>query len=105
MRVMSSYPSAILPHGLSNKQRYRLKAERSGREFTASNLQEGKLYTDPKTGEMLNVVAELPPLAPSPSKLPRTPENLQICNHCGELIGRDLSSCPICERRLEPQSI
>jgi hypothetical protein len=57
-------------------------------------------YYDQVTGERMYVVAKLVPDADSPSNLPRTPENLRICPHCGQLVGRDLSDCPYCLRRL-----
>lgn len=84
---------------MSTKQRYVLRAPRSGRELVAE-LEPGTAYVDSDTGETYEVVAELTPLAPDPSSLPRTPENLRECTHCGELVGRDLSDCPVCERRL-----
>ena len=46
------------------------------------------------------VVAKLVPDSDSPSNLPRAPENLRICPHCEQLVGRDLSDCPYCRRRL-----
>jgi hypothetical protein len=57
-------------------------------------------YYDHVTGERMEVVAKLVPDSDSPSNLPRTPENLRICPHCGELVGRDLSDCPHCRRRM-----
>ena len=57
-------------------------------------------YYDKVTGERLEVVGKLVPTASSPSTLPRSPENLRICPHCGELVGRDLSDCPYCRRRM-----
>ena len=57
-------------------------------------------YYDHVTGERMEVVAKLVPGSDSPSNLPRTPENLRVCPHCGELVGRDLSDCPYCRRRM-----
>jgi hypothetical protein len=57
-------------------------------------------YYDQVTGERMYVVAKLVPDADSPSRLPRAPENLRICPHCDQLVGRDLSDCPYCLRRL-----
>jgi hypothetical protein len=57
-------------------------------------------YYDQVTGERLYVVAKLVPDSGSPSSLPRAPENLRICPHCEQLVGRDLSDCPYCLRRL-----
>lgn len=80
-------------------QRYLLRAPRSGRQVVV-DLEPDTAYVDGETGETYEVVAELTPLAPDPSRLARTPENLRECAHCGELVGRDLNDCPICERRL-----
>ena len=57
-------------------------------------------YYDSVTGERMDVVARLVPTASSPSSLPRAPENLRICPHCDQLVGRDLSECPYDGRRL-----
>ena len=57
-------------------------------------------YYDRVTGERMEVVGRLLPAASSPSNLPRAPENLRVCPHCEELVGRDLSDCPHCGRRL-----
>ena len=48
----------------------------------------------------MEIVGKLVPTANSPSNLPRSPENLRICPHCEELVGRDLSDCPYCGRRM-----
>ena len=50
----------------------------------------------------MEVVAKLLPLAPSESRLLRTPENLRACPHCDELVGKDLNDCSFCGRRLPP---
>ena len=57
-------------------------------------------YYDKVTGEKMEIVGRLVPDASSPSNLPRSPENLRICSHCDQLVGRDLSDCPYCRRRL-----
>jgi hypothetical protein len=46
-------------------------------------------------------VAAVLPLAPSPSSLPRSPENLRACRRCDQLIGLDVSDCPYCGLRQE----
>ena len=85
-------------------ERYRLRAPASGREAVISV--DGKVpdeetgYYDSVTGERMEIVARLVPIASSPSSLPRSPENLRVCPHCGELVGRDLSDCPYCRRRM-----
>ena len=50
----------------------------------------------------LEVVAELLPLAPTPSELPWAVENLRFCNWCDQLCQKDLNDCPHCGRRMEP---
>jgi hypothetical protein len=61
-------------------------------------------YYDRVTGERLEVVSKLVPLADSPSNLPRTQDTVRVCPHCGELVEIDLSDCPYCGRRLPPVS-
>ena len=90
---------------MGQPERYRLRAPASGREAVISvdgaepNSDEVGYY-DEVTGERMEVVAKLVPLAGSQSRLPRSPENLRICPHCGELVGRDLSDCTHCRRRM-----
>jgi hypothetical protein len=89
-------------------ERYRLRAPASGRESVVSldghqattGRGDDVGYYDSVTGERMEVVGKLVPTASSPSNLPRSPENLRICPHCEELVGRDLSDCPYCGRRL-----
>ena len=85
-------------------QRYRLRAPASGREVViALENPPGdgtRAYYDRVTGERLEVVAKLLPLADSPSNLPRTPDTVRICPFCEELVGLDLSDCPYCGRRM-----
>jgi hypothetical protein len=85
-------------------QRYRLRAPVSGREVVLAldNPQDSyeQAYYDRLTGERLEIVAKLVPLASSPSNLPRSPETVRICPHCHELVEIDLSDCPYCHRRM-----
>lgn len=90
---------------MARPERYRLRAPASGREAVVSIDEDGANpdevgYYDQVTGERMEIVAKLVPLGNSPSNLPRSPENLRICPHCEELVGRDLSDCPYCRRRL-----
>jgi len=83
------------------EQRYRLREPSSGREV----LLEAKpdvIYRDEQSGEPLEIVGELLPLAPSQSRLPWAVENLRFCNCCGAMAQRDLNDCPTCERRMAP---
>ena len=75
-------------------QKYRLRA-RSDRELI------GEVEPDKQTGEPFEVVGKLIPLAPSPSNLPYSVENLRLCG-CSleQLAQRDLNDCPHCGRRL-----
>jgi hypothetical protein len=82
----------------NRNQRYRLRAPASGREAVAEVSGEGS-YVDRETGEEMRVVAAALPLAPSPSALVRTPENLRVCRRCDQLIGLDVSDCPHCGLR------
>jgi hypothetical protein len=86
-------------------ERYRLRAPASGREAVIAvdgDLPAGEDigYYDHVTGERMVVVAKLVPDGDSSSNLPRAPENLRSCPHCDQLVGRDLSDCPYCRRRL-----
>jgi hypothetical protein len=62
----------------------------------------GKVYVDRDTGEPLEVVGKLVPVAPSLSKLPWTPETLRFCPWCQQLSQIDLNDCPTCGRRMGP---
>jgi hypothetical protein len=61
-----------------------------------------QIYVDRETGEDLEVVGKLLPLAPSLSKLPWAVENLRFCNWCEQLSQKDLNDCPTCGRRMAP---
>jgi hypothetical protein len=62
----------------------------------------GQVYRDRETGEQLDVVGMVLPLAPAASELPWTVENLRFCNWCDQLAPKDLNDCPHCGRRMEP---
>jgi len=85
---------------VNSKQLYRMRAAASGREAIA-NAEPGQLYLDRETGEEMQPVAAILPLAPSASSLPRTPGNLRACRRCDQLIGLDVSDCPYCGLRQE----
>jgi hypothetical protein len=86
---------------MSPGDRYRLRTPSTGRELIVE-AQPGKLYTDRDTGEPLEVVGRVLPLAPSRSKLPWSVENLRVCTWCDQLAQRDLNDCPTCGRRMGP---
>jgi hypothetical protein len=81
------------------RQLYRLRS-RSDREIV-SEVEPGRVYVDRETGEEFEVVGALLPLAPSPSALPYSVENLRMCG-CSleQLVQKDLNDCPHCGRRL-----
>ena len=81
--------------------RYRLRTPSTGREIIAA-VEPGKVYRDRETGEVLEVVGKVLPLAPSPSELPWAVENLRFCNWCDQLSQKDLNDCPNCGRRMAP---
>jgi hypothetical protein len=64
--------------------------------------QPGKTYVDRESGEPLEIVGKLAPVAPSQSKLPWTPANLRFCPWCRQLAQKDLNDCPTCGRRMGP---
>jgi hypothetical protein len=80
------------------RQRFRLRAPASGREVIAEASADG-VYVDRESGEEMQVVATVLPLAPSDSALARAPENLRVCRRCDQLIGLDVSDCPYCGLR------
>ena len=83
------------------RPRYRLRTPSTGREIVIE-AEPGKLYTDRETGEELEVVGLVLPLAPSSSSLPWAVENLRFCSWCDQLAQRDLNDCPTCGRRMAP---
>ena len=85
---------------MNEKQLYRMRAAASGREAIAP-AEAGSVYVDRETGEEMEPVALVLPLAPSASALPRSPESLRACRRCDQLIGLDVSDCPYCGLRQE----
>jgi hypothetical protein len=86
---------------VSTSQRYRLRNPASGREVMIE-AEPDAVYVDRETGEQLEVVGKLLPLAPSSSRLPWAVENLRFCPSCGQLAQKDLNDCPTCGRRMGP---
>jgi hypothetical protein len=82
----------------NQRQIYRLRARVSGREAFAP-VEPGGVYIDRESGEELEPVTRVLPLAPSDSALLRTPENLRSCRRCDQLIGIDVTDCPYCGLR------
>ncbi len=80
------------------RQTYRLRAPASGREALVA-ADPRRVYEDRETGEEMLPVTMVLPLQPSPSSLPRAPENLRVCPRCKDLIGIDVSDCPYCGLR------
>jgi len=85
---------------VSEKQIYRFRAPASGREALVE-AEPHAVYVDRETGEEMQPVTRALPLAPSSSKLLRSPENLTQCRRCDQLIGLDVSDCPYCGLRQE----
>lgn len=79
----------------NTEQLYRLRAPASGRESIA-DYHSDAVYRDEETGEELEPVAKVLPLAPSASSLPRAPLNLRICRRCEQLTARDVAECQFC---------
>jgi hypothetical protein len=88
---------------VSTRQLYRLRAPSTGREVVIAPDPD-EVYIDHETGEPLEVVGKLLPLAPSPSELPWAVENLRFCNWCDQLAQKDLNDCPHCGRRMAAMS-
>lgn len=86
---------------VSTSQRYRFRNPASGRDIVI-DAEPGEGYVDRETGEPLEVVGKVLPLAPSASRLPWAVENLRFCTWCDELAQKDLNDCPTCGRRMGP---
>jgi len=82
-------------------QRYRLRSPATGDEIIRE-AEPGRVYVDRETGEELEIVGKVLPVAPSRSRLPWAVENLRFCSWCDQLAQRDLNDCPHCGRRMEP---
>jgi hypothetical protein len=82
-------------------QKYRMRTPSTGREVIIQ-ADPDTVYVDHETGEGLEVVAQLLPLAPTESELPWAIENLRFCNHCDQLAQKDLADCPWCGQRMDP---
>ncbi len=86
---------------MRNLQKYRMRTPSTGREVIVQ-AESGQTYLDRETGEELEVIAQLLPLAPTPSELPWSIDNLRFCNWCDQMSQKDLNDCPYCGRRMEP---
>jgi hypothetical protein len=86
------------------RQKYRMRTPSTGREVIVE-AEPGRLYRDRDTGEELEVVAQLLPLAPTTSELPWSVDNLRFCNWCDQLSPKDLNDCPHCARRMAPLEV
>jgi hypothetical protein len=86
---------------VSDVQRYRLRTPSTGREIIVEAVP-GRTYVDRETGEELEVLGKVLPLAPTTSRLPWAVENLRFCNWCDQLAQKDLNECPTCGRRMDP---
>jgi hypothetical protein len=88
----------LVSPAMNQRQLYRMRAPASGREALAP-AEPGQVYLDRETGEEMEPVAMVLPLAPSSSSLPREPATLRACRRCDQLIGLDVSDCPYCGLR------
>ena len=86
---------------MSQTQRYRLRSPSTGREIIIAAEPE-EIYRDRESGEPLEIVGRVLPLAPSASKLPWSVENLRFCPWCDQHAQKDLNDCPTCDRRMGP---
>lgn len=86
---------------MSTRQRYRLRNPKTGREILLEAEPE-QIYLDKESGDELEVIGKVLPLAPSSSRLPWSVENLRFCSWCEQLSQKDLNECPTCGRRMDP---
>jgi hypothetical protein len=84
---------------MSARQAYRLRTPSTGREILLE-AEPGVIYRDRETGEPMEVVGKVLPLAPSNSNLPWSVDTLRFCNWCDQLAQKDLNDCPTCGRRM-----
>ena len=84
-------------------QRYRLRTPSTGREIFLE-AEPNTVYRDKETGEELEVLGKVLPLAPSVSSLPWAVEHLRFCPWCDQLAQKDLNDCPTCGRRMAPSA-
>jgi hypothetical protein len=97
----ASDPADRYPGGVSLKQRYRMRTPSTGREILLE-AEPDVPYRDRETGELLEVVGKVLPLAPTTSRLPWAVESLRFCDWCDQLAQKDLNDCPTCGRRMGP---
>ncbi|MDP9384234.1 MAG: hypothetical protein M3P50_03190 [Actinomycetota bacterium] len=83
---------------MSLRQKYRFRTPSTGREILLE-AEPGRDYVDRETGEPMQVIGEVLPLA-SPSELPWSIENLRFCTWCDQMNQRDLNDCQWCGRRM-----
>ena len=96
--------SRFSTRGLPKQKRLPALRDHFGQSIRlAIDAEPGRVYVDRETGEPLEVVAQLLPLAPTPSELPWSVENLRFCNWCDQLLQKDLNDCPTCGRRVAPE--
>ncbi len=86
---------------MADGQLYRFRTPSTGRE-TIIEAEPGRIYRDRETGEELEVLGKVIPLAPTASHLPWAVENLRFCPWCDQLAQKDLNDCPTCGRRMAP---
>jgi hypothetical protein len=86
---------------MRNLQRYRMRVPSTGREVIV-DAEPDVVYIDKQTGEHLEPIAQLTPVAPTPSNLPWALENLRFCPHCDQFCQKDLSVCPVCGKQMDP---
>jgi len=87
---------------MSDEQIWRLRAPASGRETLAPIHDGTGVYLDSESGEEMEPVTRVLPLAGGDSALLRSPENLRECPRCDQLIGVDIANCPYCGLRQPP---
>jgi len=84
---------------MSSHQLYRLRTPSNGRDVLLP-AEAGHVYRDRDTGEEMEIIGQVLPVAPSHSSLPWAVENLRFCNWCDQLAQKDLNDCPTCGRRM-----
>jgi hypothetical protein len=78
-----------------------MRVPSTGREVIREAVPD-TVYVDRESGEELEIMGKVLPLAPSISRLPWAVENLRFCPWCDQLAQKDLNDCPYCGRRMSP---
>ena len=93
--------ATLVARRMAGGQRYRMRTPSTGREIIIE-AEPGKIYVDRETGEELEVVGKVLPLAPVALAAALGRREPALLHWCDQLAQRDLNDCPTCGRRMAP---